>query len=44
MRKDGLGSPFCSGAGIAIASVEYNRHDKTYYYVEEFDLRVEAVA
>ncbi|MFM0165692.1 hypothetical protein PQR39_35350 [Paraburkholderia sediminicola] len=28
---------------VAIANVGYNRHDKTYYYVEEFDLRVEAV-
>jgi hypothetical protein len=26
---------------VAIAQVEYNRHDKTYYYVEEFDLRIE---
>lgn len=26
----------------AIATVEYNRHDKTYYYVEEFDLKIEA--
>jgi len=29
---------------VAIASVEYNRHDKTYYYVEEFDFRIEKVA
>jgi hypothetical protein len=28
---------------VAIANVEYNRHDKTYYYVEYFNLRVEAV-
>jgi hypothetical protein len=28
---------------VAIASVEYNRHDKTYYYVEEFDFSIEAV-
>lgn len=28
---------------VAIASVEYNRHDKTYYYVEEFDFRVEKI-
>lgn len=25
----------------AIATVEYNRHDKTYHYVDEFDLRIE---
>ncbi|WP_176058102.1 hypothetical protein [Paraburkholderia sp. BCC1876] len=29
---------------VAIASVEYNRHDKTFYYVEEFDMRIEPVA
>jgi hypothetical protein len=29
---------------VAIASVEYNRHDKTFYYVDGFDLRVEPVA
>jgi hypothetical protein len=28
---------------VAIANVEYNRHDKTYYYVEEFDFRTEPV-
>jgi hypothetical protein len=28
---------------MAIASVEYNRHDKTYYYVDGFDLRIEPV-
>ncbi|MFM0503919.1 hypothetical protein [Paraburkholderia caffeinilytica] len=28
---------------VAIATVEYNRHDKTYYYIEEFDFRIEAV-
>lgn len=26
-----------------IASVEYSRHDKTYYYVDGFDFRVEKV-
>ena len=26
-----------------IANVEYNRHDKTYYYVDGFDFRVEEV-
>lgn len=26
-----------------IACVEYNRHDKTYYYVDGFDFRVEKV-
>lgn len=26
---------------VAIADVEYNRHDKTYYYVDGFDLRIE---
>lgn len=26
-----------------IASVEYNRHDKTYYYVDSFDFRIEKV-
>jgi hypothetical protein len=25
----------------AIATVEYNRHDKTYYYVDEFDFKIE---
>ena len=36
---------FVGGAEyVAIASVEYNRHDKTYYYVEEFDFRIEKVA
>jgi hypothetical protein len=29
---------------VAIASVEYNRHDKTYYYVEGFDFRIEKIA
>lgn len=28
---------------MAVADVEYNRHDKTYYYVDEFDFRVEEV-
>lgn len=28
---------------VAIASVEYNRHDKTYYYVDGFDLKIEKV-
>jgi len=26
---------------VAIASVEYNRHDKTFYFVEAFRLRIE---
>jgi hypothetical protein len=29
---------------VAIASVEYNRHDKTYYYIESFDFSIEKVA
>lgn len=28
---------------IASAKVEYNRHDKTYYYIEEFDFKIEEV-
>jgi hypothetical protein len=27
----------------AIANVEYNRHDKTYYYVDGFDFKIELV-
>jgi len=27
----------------AVATVEYNRHDKTYYYVENFDFKIEEV-
>lgn len=27
----------------AIANVEYNRHDKTYYYVDGFDFKIEKV-
>lgn len=27
---------------VAIASVEYNRHDKTYYYIDSFGFRIEA--
>lgn len=29
---------------IAIAEVEYNRHDKTYYYIDGFEFRIEEVA
>lgn len=28
---------------LAILDVEYNRHDKTYYYVEEYKFRIEEV-
>lgn len=28
---------------LAILSVEYNRHDKTYYYIESADLRIEPI-
>jgi multidrug resistance efflux pump len=27
----------------AVANVEYNRHDKTYYYVDGFDFKIEGV-
>lgn len=30
-------------AYIASAKVEYNRHDKQYYYVDEFDFKIEEV-
>jgi len=26
---------------IAIATIEYNRHDKTYYYVDYFNIKIE---
>ncbi|MFM0057081.1 hypothetical protein PQR64_15775 [Paraburkholderia phytofirmans] len=29
---------------VAIASVEYNRHDKQFYYVDGFEFRMEPVA
>lgn len=29
---------------VAILTVEYNRHDKTYYYVDGHDFRVEEAA
>jgi hypothetical protein len=31
-------------AYVGILTCEYNRHDKTYYYLEEHDFRVEEVA
>jgi hypothetical protein len=27
----------------AVANVEYNRHDRTYYYVDRFDFKIEEV-
>jgi hypothetical protein len=29
---------------VAILTVEYNRHDKTYYYIDGHDFRIEEVA
>ena len=28
---------------VASANVEYNRHDKTYYFIETFDFQIEEV-
>ena len=28
---------------LAILDVEYNRHDKTYYYVDEYEFRIEEI-
>lgn len=39
---DQYSQPFSVGDKqyIAVASVEYNRHDKTYYYVDSFSLKI----